>query len=380
MKTKCNSCSSSFIKEIIEIPEVPVFCNVLFDTAEEALEAVHGRIALFYCSNCGHIFNAAFDPELLEYGKEYENSLHFSPKFNDFAKSLAKNLIDKYDIRNKTVVDVGCGKGDFLKMITTDGNNKGYGFDKSYVPSESDSDFNIEFINDYFSEEYKDIQADLLLCRHVLEHIERPETLIKSVSDAITENSTVFFEVPNALYTVKDLGIWDIIYEHCSYFTPASLTWLFKNNGFKVLDIYEKFMGQYLCIEAGLSSIPENKVTVPEAYDSLISNFSEQFGKKLEYWDEITREKAEEKIILWGAGSKGVTFLNLINPHQVEFIIDLNPRKHNKFVPGTGQKIVSPDDLDSINPDTVIIMNPVYEEEIRSILSGKGLNPQILIA
>ena len=68
---------------------------------------------------------------------------------------------------------------------------------------------------------------------------------------------------------------------------------------------------------------------------------------------------------MWGAGSKGVTFLNMIDSrYQIEYVIDINPRKHGKYIPGTGQKIVSPEFLREYIPDIVIVMNLIYENEI----------------
>ena len=75
----CPVCDSADILELIDIPQVPVFCNVLWNSHQEALEAPRGDILLGYCTRCSHIYNQAFDPQLVAYAQGYENSLHFSP-------------------------------------------------------------------------------------------------------------------------------------------------------------------------------------------------------------------------------------------------------------------------------------------------------------
>ena len=79
--------------------------------------------------------------------------------------------------------------------------------------------------------------------------------------------------------------------------------------------------------------------------------------------------------MVWGAGSKGVTFLNLIDPiGQIEYIIDINPRNQGKYVPGTGQNILSPEFLREYQPDVVLVMNEIYKDEIQQILDSLGVS------
>jgi hypothetical protein len=83
--------------------------------------------------------------------------------------------------------------------------------------------------------------------------------------------------------------------------------------------------------------------------------------------------------VVWGGGSKGVTFLNMLKAqHQIEYVVDLNPRKQGKYVAGTGQKIVPPEFLWEYRPDIVIVMNPIYENEIRQMLNELAIEPILM--
>ena len=389
-KLRCIACGEAGGRPFLEIPRSPVHCNVLWPTRDAALAAPRGAIALAFCGSCGHVWNHTFDPQLMEYTQAYENSLHFSPGFQKFAGELADRLIARYGLRGKDIIDIGCGKGDFLKLICARGDNRGVGFDPSYVPDPSDDDAGsrVRFVREFYSESHASTATDLVSCRHVLEHVARPGEFVRSVRRSIGDrpHTGVYFEVPNVLYTLRDMGIWDIIYEHCSYFSARSLSLLFAAAGFDVAAAGESFGGQYLSLDA----LPARKagstgagMTDLREMERLVTAFSAGYLRKLELWrDHLRRIRNEgRRAVVWGGGSKGVTFLNALNARdEVEMMVDINPRKQGMFVPVTGQMIVGPEKLRSQRPDSIIIMNPLYREEIRSAAEGLGITAEYLLA
>jgi SAM-dependent methyltransferase len=251
--TACPVCGHSRTVEILRIEGMPLHCNLLWATREAAIACPKGEIRLTACPCCDHVFNPAFDPLRMEYTERYENSLFFSPQFQTYAESLARSLVERHGLRGKDVVEIGCGKGDFLKLLCRLGNNRGTGFDPSYEPElDADSTPDVRFVREFYGERHAPYPADLICCRHVLEHIAEPANFLAMVRRAIGPRSgtKVFFEVPNGMYSFQDLGIWDIIYEHFSYFTEKSLTTLFQNAGFRVLGAGIEYDNQFLWIEA----------------------------------------------------------------------------------------------------------------------------------
>ena len=230
-----------------EVESVPVFCNVLWNSCEEAVAAGRGPIQLAHCNQCDMIYNVAFEPKLLEYAPGYENSLHFSPCFQQYAEGIASQLVERYGLRDKDIIEIGCGQGDFLAMLQRCGNNHVLGFDPSYSPGKSTAvspGSEVKIICEVYGQTQERYPADFICCRHVLEHISYPLRFLKSVRETIGDhkNCIVYFEVPNALYTLKGMGVWDIIYEHCSYFTPQSLANLFVRTGFEPIEINERYL------------------------------------------------------------------------------------------------------------------------------------------
>lgn len=386
LKTKhCPICQTSVKDLLLKMEQVPVHCNILCQTAEEAKQAPRGDIHLGYCGNCTHIFNLAFDPDLLTYDQSYENSLHYSPRFQNYAQALAERLIRQYGVRGKKIIEIGCGKGDFLSLICGLGNNTGIGFDPSYVPERVNQE-GVTYIQDFYSNRYSHLVGDLICCRHVLEHIRSPHDLLKSIFDNLHDkpDTLVFFEVPNAMHTLRGLGIWDVIYEHFSYFNKTSLAFLFTSVGFSIAQLNAAFDNQFLCVEA---QRPANPSVFLEKFDEStlvidhVAAFRTLFDHTLDRWRQTMADfkKAGSKIVIWGGGSKGVSFLNAVQADHISHVVDINPNKHGKYVPGTGQQIVPPEFLTEYQPDAILVMNSIYVQEIREMTKRLGVNSRLVV-
>lgn len=388
-KDICPVCSFADIEVFVEIPQVPIHCNILWSTRNEARKAPKGDIRLGFCKACGHIFNILFEPDSMKYSKDYENSLHFSSRFQDYARSLATRLVKRYELYNKDIIEIGCGKGDFLKLLCELGRNRGIGFDPSYEHERirSDSKEQITFIQDFYSEHYANYKADFICCRQFLEHIQYPRDFLINLRHTIgSHNGTiVFFELPNVMFTIKDLGIWDIIYEHSGYFSISSLAHVFSSSGFEVSNVSESFEGQFLCIEAmpidGLTNLKCDNSDDLKRIAQDVDAFAYNYRYKVESWQRKLEkiEKITERAVVWGAGSKGVTFLNTLEVQdQIKYVIDINPHKQGKHVSGTGQKIMPPAFIQEYKPHIIIVMNPIYVNEIRQATKNMNISPELI--
>lgn len=386
----CQVCGGSNRELFFQQQEMPIFCNALWPTREEALNCARGNITLTFCNACGFICNRDFDAGRLDYSPEYENSLHYSARFQDYARSLAQRLIDSHDLRGKDVVEIGCGKGDFLMMLCQMGGNRGVGFDLSYKEREEhcQSDTDVKFVQDFYSQKYAEYPADLICCRHVLEHIEQPADFMSNLRAIIGQRSgtAVYFEVPNSLHTFCNMAVWDIIYEHPNYFVPLSMSAVFRRAGFEVREVRPSFNNQFL----GLTAHPGNSdvdCTLPCESElgqlgDEVRDFSHKYQtKRAEWLDVFDRlSKKGRRAVIWGTGSKGVTFLNTLNiREQVKYAVDINPRKQGMYVAGTGQHIVPPEVLKEHRPDLIIIMNPLYQDEIKKTAAELELSPEFLL-
>ncbi|MGH7599899.1 MAG: class I SAM-dependent methyltransferase, partial [bacterium] len=244
-KNACPSCGALGLAPFYEVTNVPVHSCLLLPTAQEARDFPRGDIVLGFCEHCGFISNMAFDSTLQNYSPQYEDQQCFSPTFNAFARDLAHRLIAKYDLHGKTIVEIGCGKGDFLLLLCELGHNRGVGIDPTILEERvaDEAAGRVVFVKDYYSERYANYHGDLVCCRHTLEHIHPTAEFVSTVRRALGDrfNTVVFFELPDVTWALQELAFWDIYYEHCSYFSAGSLAHLFRQCGFEVIDLAREY-------------------------------------------------------------------------------------------------------------------------------------------
>ncbi len=368
---------------------VPTNSCILLGSREDALAYPRGRIELAFCPACGFISNMAFDAKLTEYSGRYEETQGFSETFNAFHRNLAQRLIERHQLRDKDILEIGCGKGEFLLLLAELGGNRGVGFDPGYREERVSGPAarQVRFIKDFYSEQYTGYKADFVCCKMTLEHIHPTAEFIGTVRRAIGDQHEVlvFFQIPEVTRILRDCAFEDIYYEHCSYFSPGSLARLFRRSGFDVLDLETEYADQYLTIEARPTrDIPSSPL--PQEDDlSLLARYVAEFpakcAEKLATWRRMVEEATarDRKVVLWGSGSKAVSFLTTLDVgDHIEYVADINPHRQGYFMPATGQRIIAPSFLAEYRPDMVIIMNAIYRDEITRDLSAMGLQPEVV--
>jgi len=350
-----------------------------------------GRLRLTFCAACGTIQNSAFDREAIDYTESYEDDQAFSPRFRAFAASLAQRVVDTYQLRDKDVLEIGCGGGYFLALLCELGENRGIGIDPACEPGRRGNQerAGVRFIEDFYSLGYRDLPSDLICCRHTLEHLPEARKFVQTIRESLGDrrDPVVFFEVPDVARVLEELAFWDFYYEHCSYFSLGSLARLFRSCDFEVLHLAKEFDGQYLVIEARAGEEKRgNRFSGEDDLEQLKSSvrrFAEKVPEMVASWRKRLGElrKDRRRAVLWGAGSKAVGFLSTLGAgvgEEIEYVVDINPRKEGTYLAGTGQRIVAPDFLREYAASLVIVMNPIYLEEIRGQLQEMGLNPDVM--
>ncbi len=395
--TACPNCGGNELTSFYEVAQVPVHSVQLLKTRAQALTFTTGDIQLAVCGHCGFITNRLYDPHLQDYSLEYEATQGYSPTFNAFHKRLAEGLIARYDLRHKRVIEIGCGQGEFLLLLCTLGENSGIGFDPAYDPqraipiqSAQLQRENVRFVADYYGEAYTDYQADFVCCKMTLEHIPNTLEFMQTVRRSIGEHydTTVFFQVPNATYVLREQAFWDIYYEHCSYFSEGSLRFLFEQSGFAVIDTQVEYDSQYLMIEARPLAQPQAVHDRTAATGELVAQtlqdvktFVIECAAQRAMWEKrlAAYRAAGKRVVIWGGGSKGVAFLTTLQGSDaIAYAVDINPLKAGTFMAGTGHEIVNPAFLANYQPEVVIVMNPVYCAEIQRELETIGVQAALI--
>jgi len=381
-KTVCPLCFSENIEEIYQQKNIPNFNNVTYNDPEESKNCNKGEIILKLCNNCGFVFNSHSNKDILKYNKGYDNNRLFSDAYNKYINNIVRKLINNYQIKNKHILEIGCGNGHFLKLLCKESDSVGIGFDPAYKGEKQIGE--VSFIDEYFSKKYYNIKTEIIVLRHILEHIEKPNNFLSTIINNINykKELIIIIEVPDLEWILKQKTYWDITYEHCNYFTKESIKNLFKLKKISIMDIFSVFSGQYFIVigkfklaNFDLEEMEENKIKIlNENYKRDIKDSINQINFNKNKINSLLNKL--EKFTIWGISGKGVIFINMLNKkirEKIPFVIDINKNKQGRYCPGTDKKIVSPEILrKEKNINDIIIMNPIYYDEISKQVADYG--------
>ncbi len=350
-----------------------VSANRLHETADEARAAPAGEMRLLFCRSCGFVFNGAFDLSLVPYGDDYENNQSNSGRFMAHMQEMAERVRASSSGAPLQAIEVGCGQGDFLKLLRKTRPLQGdaaVGFDPSYDGKEVPG---CTIYKSYFDAKALDkltFLPNAVFSRHVIEHIPQPLEILRTVRAALERapQAHVFFETPCINWIFRNNAFWDLCYEHCSYFTAESLAFAFARAGFETKDVSHVFGDQYLWIESVPARV-ENSLPVPD--ERIARRFVENTAAfKTQWHDKLTDLAKRGKVAVWGAATKGATFVQELDPEAklVHCLIDINPLKQNKYVPLTAHPVVDRETAIANGVSTIILTNPNYADEIKAML------------
>jgi SAM-dependent methyltransferase len=376
----CPICSHTGSMDFFDAPAIPVTCASIFRTRAEALAVPRGALTLTTCNACSFVYNRVFNPSLGEIGARYESSQAASVHFGTYADGLAHEWIERYELTGKTVLEVGCGNGDFLLRLLQGGVATAVGIDPFVDPSRRAA--GLRLVADSFDERWLDQSADALVCRHTLEHIQSTSSFLRLLRNwaARDRRRVLLFELPAAERVFAERAFWDVYYEHCNYFTSDTLRYAFELAGFEVLALRQVYGEQYLIIEAraGASVAPKRPdvEAAQEAYRSYGVEVRASIERCQRALDHLKREAAP--LMLWQGASKTVGFTALLrDPSVISGAVDLSPQRHGKFLPGSGMSVHAPAELQRLRPGNIVLMNPLYLGEVTAQVRGLGLNTPV---
>jgi len=372
VSSRCSGCGSARIRRVFRIGSQPVVSNYRFSSAHRAAAVPRGDIELVRCASCGLVFNAAFDASLVPYDGAYENQQDFSAAFERHAKEVAGWMASKIRRRSPHILEIGCGKGVFLRRLVVATGGRGTGYDTSFEKTGRPSP-NIRVRRQYLHPDGVDSLYDAIVVRHVVEHIGEIGTFLGELAEIARRAGSppVFIETPRLEWIVRTGSAWDIFYEHCNYFTEPCLERLCRMSGFVVRARRRVFGGQYQLLELRLprktthlaKKAAGKRVSVP-------LRDLRRLGPAA--WREQARRidcmRSGGPWILWGAGAKGVCLANRLPGTRPARVIDINPAKQGSFVPGAAVPVTAPSGRSLAGAKLVVIANPAYEREIKEVL------------
>ena len=314
------------------------------------------EIDLFFCEKCKFGWNNSFDELRVNYqSSKIIESNRFSPRYRAHFKKASEKIKSCVGPGIKSITEIGAGSCDFLSYF--DEASERYAIE----PSEEinlNADSSITKINEYFSSEKHIIPSDLVVFRQVLEHIANPKYFVRETLLALSRKGEVthyYIEVPNAGKTFSENRFYDIYYDHCNYFTVESVICLLKECGLTLCELTLEMNKEIICVIASTEKIESVEIEVN------LTQTIKTMKTLIKYHLD-----ANQKVILWGAAGNGANLLNTlqISTELIPFVIDKDVNKQGKFIPITGQKIISPEEAIAFDPNVVLIMSQFHRAEI----------------
>jgi len=380
-KKSCPSClNHDLLETFYQIKGIPVYQNRIYNTLQSAISCKRGDISLTFCHNCGMIFNSKFESKIMQYDQSYDNRQSASKYFRSYLDDIIHLIVHKYGIFNENVLEVGCGNGEFLELFCRRSRSKGIGFDPSYTGPEFRE--NTHFVPDYFNEKYLPVKADVLILRHILEHVDDPKKFLSTILQSIKVNHEckIIIEAPDFEWVSGHGAYWDVFYEHVNYFSKPLLKNLLESMGLRLIDIFNHFEGQYMIVIASFrpDSISRKETKKSNAASSsIICQFKRNVASKKKEVEHMTQHVLKgSPFTVWGAGAKGFTLLNFLEKDvlcRIPFVIDVNEAKQHNYCAGVGIEIMPPAILKHRRDiKGIFIMNPNYFPEISAYLAAYG--------
>ncbi|SFQ26072.1 class I SAM-dependent methyltransferase [Variovorax sp. 770b2] len=342
-------------RELLHIERLPVLQNRVYGSASAGRASPRGDMTLAQDNMSGLVSNVAFDPSLLAYDADYQNEQAHSAVFREHLQSVL-SIIGRH-FKGRTVIEVGCGKGYFLNYLREAG-YEATGIDPAY---EGDSS---HVVKAAFSPALG-LSADALVLRHVLEHIQDPLSFLRAIAAANGGRGSIYIEVPCFDWICARHAWFDIFYEHVNYFRASDFQRMFG----RIHEQGHVFGGQYLYVVADLATL---RAPVADASDRV--ELPADFLSGVEASKVLARATPGPKAI-WGASSKGVIFAHHLRGTDIglAMAVDINPVKQNRYMAGTGLRIVSPHAaLEALPADALVfVMNSNYFDEILEQSQGK---------
>ena len=332
----------------------PVLTNLR--NTKKKVKNIKGKIQLKYDYINDFVFNDAFDEKKIKYSKNYNNEQSLSSVFQTHLNDVLKIIKSNFKKEDR-IIEIGCGKGTFFEII-----EKNYkyvrGFDTSYDGK------NKKIIKRYVTK--KDvINEKLIILRHTLEHIPNPYDFLNFLKEISINNPYILIEVPDFEWIKLKQTFFDITYEHVNYFTMKTFENLFSKKIFFKKKVFGK---QYLLVIAKLNNLNKDYKKTIKCKNLPIDKIFPNLVKQIMNYSNIN-----QNIFIWGAATKGLMFLiylKKINPlifKNVKFAVDIDKKKHNKFLQIVDIKVISPKKLLKFikNGDTIIVANSNYLSEVQ---------------
>ena len=315
---------------------------------------------LCQCMGCGLV---QFDCEPVDYYRDVIRAGGFSKTMVELRRYQYKHLIDSYHLEGKKFIEVGCGQGEFLKVLSEFQREvHGIEHDPHLVELARAQGLDVtEGFTETEDTRFAGGLYDVFLSFNFLEHQPDPSTMLQAIYRNLEDDAMGLITVPSFEYIMDHNSYYELIRDHLAYYTFETLTPLLERNGFQVEEC-EVINRDTLSVIVRKRPQMDTE-NLLECYVNLKREM-ESYMKYLDAWDK--------KVAIWRASHQGFTLAATTKlGEKARYIIDSAPFKQGKFAPASHLPIVGPDHFHEHPVDAIIITAPGYTDEIAASIRQK---------
>lgn len=370
MRGKCILCGAKLPKKVlIHCANMPAGAQEMPD-ADQLHEDSGIDLNLHQCEMCGLV---QFDCEPVAYYRDVIRAGGYSTTMTKLRRQEYTRFIRNCSLAGKKVVEVGCGQGEFLQVLT-EFPVQAYGIEHRAALVEIARSKGLNVVQG-FTEAAETVLPggpfDAFLSFNFLEHQPYPNRMLQCIWNNLMPDGYGLITVPSFEYILENSSFYELLRDHIANYTKESLQFLLEKNGFSVLacrrvnrDTWEMTVQKRQRID--ISGIQKN-------FDILKSQAMEFVGRRVEQG---------KKVAIWGASHQGFTLISTTGIQKgISYIIDSAPFKQGKYSPASHLPIVSPEYFFTEPVDTILIVAPGYSDEISDTIHaryGRGVEIAVL--
>ena len=383
---KCRHCGNELTHTFIDLGSSPPSNAYLTQEMLKAPEKWY-PLKVMVCDSCWLVQTEDFVGAEDMFSEDYAYFSSYSSTWLEHANNYVETMSARFDLGDQsTVVEVAANDGYLLNYVRKKG-IACYGIEPTFSTAQAARVKGIEIVEEFFGEELakglvqEERQADLMVANNVLAHVPDINDFVKGFTTLLKPGGVATFEFPHLLNLVRQNQFDTIYHEHYSYLSLLAIRTVFASNGLKVFDVEElPTHGGSLRVFAQRSDAGKHPVST--AVTELVAEEERAGVKSIEFY--LGLQKKSEKIKTdflfflleakqqgktiagYGAAAKGNTMLNFVGarPDLLSFVVDKNPAKQNKFMPGSRIPITPEDQLKRSKPDYVVIFPWNLKDEI----------------
>ena len=387
----CRYCKTLLKHTFVDLGSAPPSNNYL---TTESLKKPEQWLPLrvMVCEQCHLVQTEDFSTAENLFTEDYAYFSSFSKTWLDHAGRYVTAMVDRFSLDRKSkVIEIAANDGYLLQYVHQAG-IPCLGVEPTAGTARAAREKGIEIIEEFFGTSLakklvnQGHEADLMTANNVLAHVPDIKDFVRGFSILLKPGGTATFEFPHLLRLVTENQFDTIYHEHYSYLSLTAVQRIFSENGLHIFDV-EKLdtHGGSLRVFAGRMDGPQRTCHksvsrfLEEEYNAGIHemSFYTGFQTKVEKIKNdlltflIECRKLNLTVAAYGAAAKGNTLLNYagIRPDLLPFVIDRNPAKQNKFMPGSRIPIVDESRLKEVRPDFILILPWNLKKEIMEQLS-----------